>query len=252
MKLAAGCFVLLSSVPVLCQDETVLRDALRKFSEDFSRSGAGDEEKIAAVKALAQYRTDQVVRTLSPALTHGSVKVRMAVAREMGGFQSVPAAPEALVAALKTYETSGKKTDGIRILSLRSLGQLKAKEAAPEVDRLIGDRSQWVSKAAVDASGLIRSKTSIEPLVKALRRIEGPEGNGEIGVNPLLDELPPVSLQAIVKQSVVEKVRPPSERDVLTEPIAGALKSITRTSCSGAKEWESWWSKNKATFKVPE
>jgi len=252
VKLAAGCLLLLMSVPASSQDDAVLRDALRKFNDDFSRAGGGDDERIIAVRALGQYRTDRVVRALSPSLTHGSVKVRMAVARELGGFHNVPSAPEALVGALKTYESSGKKTDGIRILALRSLGQLKSKDAAPEVDRLIADRSQWVSKAAIDASGLIRSKTSIEPLVKALRRVEGPEGSGEIGVNPLQDELPPVTVQALVKQSLLEKVRPPSERDVLAEPIVGALKSITRTGCTGAKDWEGWWSKNKATFKVAE
>lgn len=252
MKLTAGCLVLLFALPVQSQDDAILRDALRKFNDEFTRSGSGDDEKITAVRALAQYRSDRVVRALSPSLTHGSLKVRMAVARELGGFHNVAAAPEALVVALKTYESTGKKTDGIRIFALRSLGQLKSKDAAPDVDRLILDRSQWVSKAAIDASGLIRSRTSIEPLLKALRRVEGPEGNGEIGINPLADELPPVTVQALVKQSLLEKVRPPSERDVLAEPIVGSLKLITRASCAGAKDWEGWWSKNRATFKVPE
>lgn len=242
--------MLLCSVPGLSQEDLVLRDALRKFNDDFTRTGAGDDEKIVAVKSLAQYKTDRTARALTPSLTHGSLKVRMAVARELGGFANVPAAPEALVAALKAYESSGKKTDGIRILALRSLGQLKAKEAAPEVDKLIPDKAQWVSKAAIDAAGLIRARSSVEPLVRALRRLEGPEGNGEIGINPLQEELPPVTLQAIVKSSVLEKPRPKSERDVLAEPIVASLKSITRSSFASAKDWESWWSKNKATFKV--
>ena len=252
MKLAAGFFFVVLAVPAYSQDDKALQDALRRFNDEFSRSAAGNDEKIAAIHALSEFKADRVVKALAPSLTHGSLPVRMAVARELGGFHTVSSAPDALLVALKTYESAGKRTDGIRIHALRSLGQLKAKDAAPEVDKLIADKSQWVQKAAIDATGLIRSKTSIDPLIKALRRIEGPDGNGEIGVNPLQEELPPVTVQGIVKQSILEKARPKSERDVLADPILASLKSITRSSFTNAKEWEGWWSRGKSTFKVPE
>ncbi len=253
MKLAAGFFfVVLLAVPAYPQDDKALQDALRKFNDDFTRAGAGNDEKIASIRALSEYKADRVVKALTPSLTHGSLPVRMAVARELGGFHTVSSAPDALVVALRTYETAGKKMDGIRIHALRSLGQLKAKDAAPEVDKLIADKSQWVQKAAIDATGLIRSKTSIDPLIKALRRIEGPDGNGEIGVNPLQEELPPVTVPGIVKNAVLQQARPKSERDVLAEPILVSLKSITRSTFANAKDWEGWWSKSKSSFKVAE
>jgi hypothetical protein len=251
VKLAAGFFVVLLALPAHTGEEAALQDALRKFSDDFAR-GPGNDERIAAIRTLCQFKSERVVKTLSPSLTKGTLQVRMAVAHELGAFPGIPVASEALVGALRSYESSGKNTDGIRIHALRSLGQLRSKDSAAEVDKLILDKSHWVQKAAIDAAGLIRVKCSIEPLIRALRRIEGPDGNGQIAVNPLLDEMPPVSLAGIVKQQIVEQARPKSERDVLAEPILTSLKSITRANFGTAKDWEGWWSKNKPTFKVPE
>lgn len=252
MKLAAGLFVVLLAFPAHSGDDQALQEALRKFNDDFTRPRAGNDERIAAIHTLAEHKSDRVVKVLSPSLARGSLQVRMAVAHELGSFQGVAAAAEALIVALKTYETAGRNTDGIRIHALRSLGQLKSKDAAADVEKLILDKSHWVQKAAIDAAGLIRVKSSIEPLIKALRRVEGPDGNGEIAVNPLLDELPPVTVGAIVKSAIVAQARPKSERDVLTEPILVSLKAITRATFANAKDWEGWWSKSKPTFKVPE
>lgn len=252
MKLAAGVFIVFVALPAHSQDDKALQDALRKFGDDFTRAGAGDADKIAAVRTLAQYKSERTARALTPSLTRGSVKVREAVARELGNFHNVDGVPDSLIFALKTYESTGKKTNGIRIHALRSLGQLKAKDAAPEVDKLIGEKDSWISKAAVDAAASIRVKSSIDPLIRALRRVEGPDGNGEISINPLLEELPPVTVPAIVKNAVLLQAKPKSERDILAEPIHGALKAITRTSFKTSKDWDGWWSKNKSTFKVTE
>jgi HEAT repeat protein len=252
VKLATGAFLVLLAVPAYPQDDKVHLEAIRRFQEEFGRAGAGDDEKIGALKDLAQFKSERTAKTLAYSLTHGSVKVRMATARELGAFSGINGVPDTLVVALRSYEGGGKKTNGIRILALQSLGKLKAKEVAPEVDKLIADKDTWIQKAAIDAAGQIRAKSSIDPLIRALRRVEGSDGNGEISVNPLQDELPPVTIPGIIKGAVLQQARPTSERDVLAEPLVGALKSITRTTCTSAKEWESWWSKNKSTFKIPE
>jgi hypothetical protein len=260
MKLAAGAFLVFLALPSYApfgtahgkQDDKVLQEAFRKYQEVFNRPRATEDEKIDAVRALAYHKDERVVKVLARSFTQPSVKVSMAVARELGGFANVSGAPEALVGALKTFECGGRRTNGIRILAIRSLGQLKVKDAAPEVDKLIVDKDSWVSKAAIDAAGQIRAKSSIEPLIRALRRIEGPDGNGELPANPLAEELPNTGIKSIINKSLVEQVRPKSERDVLTEPIQQSLKAITRVNCGGAKEWESWWSKSKSSFKVPD
>src|SRR5436190_12160263 len=130
MKLAAGALAVFLALPAVTpfggahgkQDDKAFQDAFKKFQDDFSRANAGEDEKIDAVRAFAQLKSERVVKTLAPSLTRGPLKVRMAVAREFGGFTTVAGVPEVLVGALKTYETAGKRTNGIRILALRSLG----------------------------------------------------------------------------------------------------------------------------------
>src|SRR5437870_11926167 len=108
MKLAAGAIAVFLAFPVQAQEDKSLQNALRKVEDGFNRRCAGDDEKIDAIKALAQFKAERVVKTLTPSLTHGSIKVRMAVARELGNFANVNGTPEALIATLKTYETGAK------------------------------------------------------------------------------------------------------------------------------------------------
>ena len=253
MKLAAaGALVVFLAIPAQAQDDKAILEALRKFQDDYGRPRASEDERIDAVRALARFHDGRVVKALAPCFTRSSVKVSMAVARELGAFANLPVAVETLVNALKSYECGGRRTNGIRILVIRSLGQLKAKEAAAEVDKLIVDKDTWVAKAAIDAAGLMRSKSSVDALIRALRRIEGPDGKGAIPENPLAEELPNVGIKSIVNKSVTEQARPQSERDVLSDPILESLKSITRCNFAGAKEWEAWWSRSRSSFRVPE
>jgi hypothetical protein len=253
MRVTAGAFAFLAFALAAypqSQDDKLLQASLRRFNEEFYRISAGDDEKIAALKELAQYRHERVARTLGPLLLKSSLPVRIVTARELAKFQNVPGAPEALLGGLRARENAGKKTAPVRIEALRGLGSLKARDAAGDVDALVEDKDVWIAKAAIDASAQLRVKTSIDPLLKSLRRIEGPDGNHEISVDPLADALPPTTVAGIIKSEVVKDMRPKSERDLLRDPILKALRSITRHEATFAKDWESWWEKNRRTFKV--
>jgi hypothetical protein len=136
-------------------------------------------------------------------------------------------------------------------MALRGLGELKTKDAAADVDRLVEDKEIWVAKAAVDAAGKIRVRTSVAPLIAALRRIEGPSGMNALPSNPLEAELSESNLQGILKEEVLQ-TKPKTERELLKDPIRAALKSITQQDFATVKEWEAWWAKSKATFQVPD
>jgi hypothetical protein len=250
-KLGAGALLLFVPIAVVhSQDDPVVESALRKFQEDYYRSSAQEEEKIAAVLALSQIKHDRTARVLSPLMIKASLSVRIVVARELGKYQGAGAAVDGLQAALRAHENQKKPTIGVRIMALRSLGELKAKHAASDVDELISDKELWVAKAAVDASGKIRARSSIEPLIRTLHRIEGPQGAAELAMDPLIEDLHGVTLRGMIRDSVVNKPR--SERELLSDPIHAALQSITHCEISGAKAWEVWWAKNKKTFVVPD
>jgi hypothetical protein len=241
----------LLSVLAFCpspQDEKAFLPAIKKFRDEYYKPGAKDDDKIAAINYLAQHRHERIVAELSPLLTEASLPVRMITARMLAQFSSVDTAPRELLNSLKAQANSGKKQACVRIEILRALGNLRYKPAAAELARMVEDREVWVAKAAIDASGRIRGHEAIEPLLKALRRIEGVAGDVE--VFPLDDIIESVSRGSILKPD--PKQKRPTERDVLREPILAALNAITKQSFPASKEWDTWWSKNKATFRVPE
>ena len=105
-----------------------------------------------------------------------------------------------------------------------------------------------MAKAAIEAAGKIRERSSIEPLIEQLKRIEGPMGDCEPAVNPLFEALKDVTVGGMVEAAV----KPPSERDLLKNPILGSLRNITRQTFATSKDWEGWWKVNKGSFKVGE
>ncbi len=246
MTVAAGTLISILAFWASPQDEKTFLPAIKKFREEYYKVGAKDDDKISAVNYLAQHRHERIVAELTPLLTEASLPVRMITARMLSQFTQVEAAPRELLNGLKSQANSGKKQSCVRIEILRALGNLRYKPAASEVARMVEDREVWVAKAAIDACGRIRTAEAIDPLLKALRRIEGSMGDSE--VYPLDEILEGVSRGSLFKPDPNQKR--PTERDVLKQPILSALNAITKQSFPVSKDWDSWWSKNKATFRV--
>jgi HEAT repeat protein len=228
------------------QDDKTFQPLIKKFREEYYKVGAKDDDKIAAVNYLGQHRHEKVVAELAPLLTEACLPVRIITARLLSQFTTVDSAPRELLNSLKSQSNSGKKQASVRIEILRSLGVLRCRPAAAEISKLVDDREVWVAKAAIDACGRIRFPEAIEPLLKALKRIEGIAGDAE--VNPLDDLIEGVGRGSLLKPEPGQKR--PSERDVLKAPILAALSSITKQNLASAKDWDVWWSKNKSTFRM--
>src|SRR6185369_17751022 len=113
----------------------------------------------------------------------------------------------------------------------------------------VQDREVWIAKAAIDASARIRVADAVAPLVKALSRIEGKDGDSEVTVDPLDGLIEGYGKNDFFKQDARVTKRP-TERELLRAPILAALQSITKQAFTSGKEWETWWSKNKSTFVV--
>jgi hypothetical protein len=231
------------------QDPKDLQPAIKRFTEDYYKAGADEDDKISAVNYLARHRHERIVKVLSPLLTEASLAVRIMVARGFSQFSGIELAGRELQSALHAQANSGKKQSAVRIEILRALGDLRYKPAAPGISRMIEDKDVWVAKAAIDASGKVKSGDSIPALIKSLHRIEGKEGDAEISVNPLEDVLEGVDAGSLFKPDAREPKRP-SQRQLLKDPILGSLRKLTGQSFATAKDWDGWWQKNKATFRV--
>ena len=249
MKIALGVAALLL-LPGPRPQDAATKAALKKFEEDFYRNGAKPEHKIQAVLALCLHKNEHSAKALNNLFSRDHAAVRIVAARELGRFSSVPQAGQTLLAAFRNNANGGNKFAAVRIQLLRGLGDLRVKEASPDVDRLIEDKNVWIAKAAIDAAGKIKSKKSVDVLIDALKRVEGPMGDGQVALNPLIDAFKEITMAGLLGADGNE--RPGSERDLLKQPINTALAAITRMPYSSSKEWDTWWKSNKATFEVRE
>lgn len=252
MGLAASLFVGLLTLVGDTQEDKTFEPPLKKFHDDYYKIGAKDDEKIVAVNTLAQYKHERIVKVLAPLMKEASLPVRIMTARALSQFVGVEAAPREMLAALQSQANWGRKGAAVRIELLRGLGTLRYKPAGAEVARCIDDKDLWVAKAAIDAAGKIKVQEAVDPLIKGLRRIEGREGDDEIGVNPLDTILPELGANLLKADPRHKEQKRQNERDFLKAPITAALQSITKQTQAAGKDWESWWIKNKPTFRVME
>ncbi|RPH38452.1 MAG: HEAT repeat domain-containing protein [Planctomycetota bacterium] len=248
MTLTAGALI---GLLALVQDAKDLQPVILKFTQDYYKSGADLDDKISAVNYLGQYRHEKVVRVLSPLLCEATIPVRIMVARSFSRFCNIELASKELLNGLHAQANSGKKQMSVRIEILRALGDLKYKPAAASIARFVEDKEVWVAKAAIDASGKVKFAEAIAPLIKALQRIEGKEGDAEISVDPLDGVLEGVDAGSLFKRDPREPKRP-SVREMLRDPILGSLRKLTGQSYTAAKDWDTWWQKNRSGFKRPD
>jgi hypothetical protein len=246
VKIAAGVVALFVVLAGPKPQDPMVKAALKKFEDDFYRNGAKPEQKIQAIIGLAIHKNEHTAKALS----NDVAAVRIVAARELGRFTMVPQAGKTLLEALRNNANGGNKFASVRIQLLRGIGDLRVKDAAQDVDRFIEDKNVWISKAAIDASGKIKNKKSVDTLIDALKRIEGPMGDAQVALNPLIDAFKEVTLGGLIGAEANE--RPASERDLLKQPINDALRSITRMPYTTSKEWDTWWKVNKTAFEVKE
>ncbi|HXG62440.1 MAG TPA: HEAT repeat domain-containing protein [Planctomycetota bacterium] len=229
--------------------ETAVEEALRKLRDAMADPRIGPDEKAAAVIEAAGTRHEKVARALGALLVRSAVAVpvRIVAARELGRFEGSAGAVEGLVRAVRSSENAGGKALGVRIEALRGLGRLRARAAAGTVDRLIEDRDLWVAKAAIDAAGRIGSLSSVDPLIRALRRVEGPQGDQEVVPGDLFGgALPGHSREG----SGGTNSAPRTERALLREPILQALRAVTGHDAPDARAWAAWWRKRRGGMKL--
>jgi len=193
----------------------------------------------AAGRALGKMKSDESLAALTAGLDHSNGKARAAAAL---GFSRVarawPAAVPKLVGILRTgdddnrraatialsnmkdpstidalIEALGDKIPALRVIAAQALGELKATKASPQLVAQVEGSSDWaLQKAAIEALGKVRTKESIEPLLKVFETREG----------------------------------------VLIEAIYKALIEITGEDFSyNAVYWRRWWDRAGPNFKVP-
>ena len=188
--------------------------------------------RVSAVAELGRCGHEKVIKVLGLFLVTDDKSVRVAAARALGRFtikklQICSLLSEALAANLKEPE--------VRAAALIALKDLRQEAALGPAHRYLDDRDAQVAEAAIDITGTIRARSSIEPLIRLMKRLVS-SGDGYSSGDGSFEVPADEQLRRRARQ--------------LQTAARKALRSITGESWTSIEEWEAWWKRNAATFTV--
>jgi len=207
-----------------------------------------------AIQGLGSLQHPKIMDELRVWLFNPDAEICAAAGEQTSKYSKDPKAADLLMTAAKgRREKSG---EGL-IKCLRYAGDVGFKPIAPMFNPYFRNKNTDVAREAVDSLGKLRSAYSIEPLIKLLREIEGTLDNtgvGGVGGLPggIGGGLPGTNLPggAGGAGSPEEEMR--KRQNELKPAVERALKNITDEKWGTAKEWDTWWKKNRGTFKEKE
>ena|SRR6185295_4116431 len=218
-------------------------EALDKFKADIKgKDGAG---RATAVEELAKTKSPKICAKLASLLTGEVTEVKVAAAKGLAEQDDKKKAVAYLLAAVPP----NAKDPLVLAPILNALGKLGQEAGAAEVNKHISDDELEVAKTSVEAAGEIKSATSFDPLIKALKDCEeilkprdknkpgggfggGFGGPGRLGGSP-------------------QNYREMRDRAQALKPeITKVLVSMAKVNCQDAQDWENWWKEHRATWKT--
>jgi HEAT repeat protein len=215
---------------LVLSDDKEADDAIQAFK--VSMKSPDVARRAAAVTELGTLQHEKISKVLAACLVTDDKAVRIAAAKALG----VSRDKKALAAAILGNALEGNLKDPeVQAAILISLGHLHEDSGLTTALRHIDDKNITVAESAISVTEAIRSRTSIEPLIRLMKKLVG-AGDGLSSGDGSFD-VPPD-----------EQLRERARR--LQEAAEKALHSITGESHSTPREWDMWWKRNAGTFKI--
>ncbi|HZE95945.1 MAG TPA: HEAT repeat domain-containing protein [Planctomycetota bacterium] len=217
-------------------DTEEVKEALAKFKKAMANPSA--PARAAAAADLSRTPSDKTAVTLGSLLGGEADAVKIAAAEGLGNFKDhKKVATPLLLSALNANAKEPKVMEAV----FKGLGKLDDDAALSTIHNYFDDKDALVANAAIMSAAEIRSASSMDPLISLMKKYEKIEeqakkggGGGYGGVNvPYAGDDP--------KNKLAKDVLP---------TIIKALQKIANEKWATTKEWEIWWNKNKATFKI--
>jgi hypothetical protein len=217
-------------------------EALDKFKADYKNKDIA--ARAAAVEELAKTASPKVCARLGALLAADGPEVRVAAAK---GLMLQQEDKKHAIPFLLNGATANAKDPVVLAAILISLGKMRDEACAFEVNKHINADNMDLAKAAIDAAGDIRSATSFDPLIKALKDCEevlkprdknNPPGGG-FGNN--------LTRMGTNGAQNAKEVR--DRATALKPEIIKVLREMAKVSCQDAKDWEDWWKEHRNTWK---
>jgi HEAT repeat protein len=234
--LSCALAVLTQDAPV---DDKTADQALDAFKTAFKAQAEAD--RANAVSTLSETLHVKTLNRLVAILTSGEgPTVRTAAARGIGTFGALK---KQAVASLIGSFAACAKDPAVQVAILQALGVLGDPSALPLIHRSFEEKEPQVVKAALAAAAALNNAGSIDPLIAFLARTEkSHKAKSGSGTNVAL---PSGNLS-------VNAAKPEDLLKILQEYMDGAnasLQTITEQNLSASSEWQTWWTRNKPTFK---
>lgn len=210
-------------------DDKAAEEALDKFKTAYKSKELFD--RMDAVAELAKVQHKKVLAKLGTLLVRDEREVRVTAIQ---GLVEYKEDKENLKQAVKLLLTALPANAGMadtQIAIFEALGKLEDPAALPAAYGYFNDKDSKIAMAALNLAGTIRARESVEPLldvIKKLSRRADDSGGGYGGEE-----------DAGAKRA----------REILPAAMK-ALQSVAREGWNTSKDWETWWKKNQATFKV--
>jgi len=214
-------------------------EALEKFKADTKGKDAAG--RCAAIEELAKTKSPKICAKLASMLTNEVTEVRCAAAKGLGVQEDKKRAIPLLVAAV---QPNAKELPVIAAI-VAALGKLGDEAGAAEINKHVSHENLEVATAAVEAAGEIRSASSFDPLIKAMKECEEilkPRDRKDVGGG--------FGNRLGGPGGNMQNFREMRERAQKLKPeIQKVLVVMAKVNCQDAQDWELWWKENRTKYK---
>ncbi|HLY09624.1 MAG TPA: HEAT repeat domain-containing protein [Planctomycetota bacterium] len=230
--LAMAGFLLAGMVAGWADDNKDVEESLHQFKKAMANPSA--PARAAAVADLARTPSEKAAVTIGALLGTEADAVKIAAGEGLGNFHDYKkVAMPLLLAGLNANAKEPKILEAI----FKGLGKLSDTDALPTIHQYFDDKEADVAKAALMSAAEIRNVSSIDVMITLMKKYEkideqAKKGGGGYGV-PYGGQDPKGKLAKDVLPTIIK-----------------ALQGITHEKWATTKEWEIWWNKYKATFKI--
>jgi HEAT repeat protein len=211
-------------------DDKEVEEAIQKFKSTMKSPELA--ARVGAVTEVGRLQNIRVMKVLASCLTTDDKLVRIAAAKSLGGYQEKK--PLATALLTEGLDPNAKEPD-VLIEIISAMKTLHEESSLSAAYRHLDDKNTKVAEAAIGLTGVVRSKNSIDLLVRLMKKLLS-SGEGYSSGDGSLD--------VPADEALRERARR------LESAASKALQSITGEKWSNAQEWGAWWKSNASTFKV--
>jgi HEAT repeat protein len=225
-------FLLVGMLSARADDNKEVEESLIRFKKGMANPSA--PARAAAVADLARTPSEKAAVAIGSLLGSEADAVKIAAGEGLGNFTDYKkVVTPLLLAGLNSNAKEFKVLEAI----FKGLGKLGDPESLKTIHGYFDDKEADVAKAALMSAAEIRNVSSIDLMISLMKKYEkideqAKKSSGGYGV-PYGGTDP--------KQKLAKDVLP---------TIIKALQTITHEKWATTKEWEIWWNKYKATFKI--